>query len=317
MDPVTHGLAGALIAEAGFLQRLGRRCRPSLIVAAMFPDIDILYRIHGLPKYIENHRGLSHSFVGIIAAGILFGAVLGRFDEERRYLPWMAACWAALFSHQLLDLITSYGTQLLYPFENTRYFFDWVFIIDIFLTAIFLIFIILCRTKPQFAERRAKIGLIAASAYVAFCALNHTVALYHLRQSAKENQMSYSVVAAIPLPFSPTLWSGILDAGSQYYRVPMNSWSTPAASQFEAFTKANGSIYEQRARNTEMGTLYFWFARYPVMQEHTENGNHIVEFYDLRFYRVRLKGYLVRTPFVLRIRMDEAGNVLETKFARS
>ena len=190
MDPITHGLAGALIAEAGFSQKLGGRSRYLLAGAAMFPDIDIIYRIEGLPTYIANHRALTHSFIGLIFSGAILGAVFGKLDEERRYIPWIAACWVALFSHQILDLITSYGTVVLYPFSKTRFYFDWVFILDGFLTGTFLIALIAARLKPERSERRAKIGLLILSGYIAFCALNHTLAMHQLKIAAEKGALT-------------------------------------------------------------------------------------------------------------------------------
>jgi len=52
------------------------------------------------------------------------------------------------------------------------------------------------------------------------------------------------------------------------------------------------------------------------MEERMDRTDHIVEFYDLRFYRTRVSKFFVRTPFVLRIKMDAAGNILETRFSR-
>src|SRR5207237_9368132 len=108
MDPITHGLTGALLAEAGIRQKLGNTSRFIMVGAAMFPDIDILYRIGGLPEYIANHRALTHSFIGLIGSGILIGALGAYIARDRRYLAWISACWTALFSHQILDFITSY-----------------------------------------------------------------------------------------------------------------------------------------------------------------------------------------------------------------
>ena len=314
MDPVTHGLTGALLAEAGFIQHLGTRSRYILAGAAMFPDIDIIYRFQGLPTYIANHRGMTHSYLGIVISGILIGGVLGRLDEERRYLPWIAASWVALFSHQLLDLITSYGTVVLYPFSNARYYFDWVFILDLILTGTLLITLILARLKPAQAASRAKKGLIFAVCYIAFCALNHSLALYQLKSAAKQNQIPYSTAAAIPQPFLPVRWSGILDAGLHYYQVPFFSFIRPEP-PFDVYTKTTGSLYEQKARSSEMGQLYFWFARYPVVQEKAQGKIYIIEFSDLRFF-IRLHRFPVRKPFVLHFELDEAGNILESRFTR-
>lgn len=316
MDPVTHGLAGALISEAGFRQNLGNRARWMLAGAAMFPDIDIVYRIKGLPTYILNHRALSHSFVGVIAAGILIGAIMGRFDEERRYLAWIGACWVALFSHQLLDLITSYGTVVLYPFSLTRFYLDWVFVIDFFLTGFLLVFWLAARRQTaEKAKRIASAGLIAVVTYIAFCSLNHGLALHQLKTVARANQIQYNAIAAIPQPGLPVRWSGILDTGTHYYQVPMLSFLTPNA-PFQVYNKTTGSYFEQKARETDLGMLYNWFARYPVVTETTQHQYHIIEFSDLRFY-IRLHSFLVRRPFVLRIKLDNEGHVLESRFART
>jgi len=314
MDPVTHGLTGALIAEAGFSRRLGGRGRLLLTGAAMFPDLDIVYRFGGLPAYIENHRGLSHSFVGLFATGIFLGTIFGRIDEERRYMVWIAASWVGLFSHLLLDLVTSYGTVALYPFSRTRFYFDWVFIIDVVLSGTLLIFLLLSRRSTR-SERLARIGLIAACGYVSFCALNHSLALHNLKLSASENGIAYETIAAIPQPGLPIRWSGILDAGTDYYQVPFYSFQKPQP-PFQVFNKTRRSFFEQKARETEMGVLYTWFARYPVVEEYEQQGFHIVEFSDLRFY-IRVRNFFVRRPFVLRIKMDDAGHILESRFARS
>jgi inner membrane protein len=220
----------------------------------------------------------------------------------------------ALFSHQILDVITSYGTVVLYPFSNTRYYFDWVFILDLFLSGTLLIALILARLKKGRAKIRAAKGLIVAGAYIAFCALNHTLAVHQLKNAADQNNISYTRVAAIPQPLLPIRWSGILDAGMHYYQVPLFSFLQPK-SPFQVFTKSTGSYFEQKARASEMGLLYFWFARYPVVEEKVSGSVHIIEFSDLRFY-LRLHRFPIRKPFVLHFELDEAGNIMESRFTR-
>lgn len=314
MDPVTHGITGALIAEAGFRQKLGNHSRLALTAAAMLPDLDIVYRVGGLPEYIANHRGLSHSFVGLLASGFLLGGILGRFDEERRYVPWISAMLVALFSHQLLDLVTSYGTVVLYPFSHTRFYFDWVFIIDAILTGTLLAFLVAARRNPPRAVSRARKGLAAGCIYILFCALNHSLAIHQLKQAAQTENISYKSIAAIPQPIFPLRWSGIIDAETNYYQVPFLSISRPKL-PYHVFTKSTGTFFEQVARSSEMGVLYLWFARYPVIEEKTQQEYHIVEFSDLRFY-IRVSGLPVRKPFVLHFKIDKEGNILESRFAR-
>lgn len=315
MDPITHGLAGALIAEAGFRQKLGNRARLALTAASMFPDIDIVYRIGGLPTYLSNHRGLTHSFVGVLTSGILFGGILGRLDEERRYLPWISACLVALFSHQILDVITSYGTILLYPFSRTRFYFDWVFIIDVFLSGTLLVSLIYSLRNEEAAQKRARWGLVATSIYIAFCACNHSLAVYQLTKSTEENQIAYRSIDAVPQLGLPFRWSGIIDARTQYYQVSFLNFHRPQP-PFTIFTKTTGSLWENKARETELGVLFFWFARYPVINEYDKEHVHIVQFSDLRFY-IRVSKFALRTPFVLEVKMDESGKVLQSDFLRT
>ena len=314
MDPITHALTGALIAEAGFKQRLGARATFILAGAAMFPDIDILYRLEGLPTYIEHHRGFSHSYVGLILSGGFLGAIFGWLDEERRYLPWMSALCVALFSHQILDLITSYGTVVLYPFSNTRYYLDWVFVLDLLLTGTVLIAFILARLKRGRRETRARKGLLLAGVYIAFCALNHTLALHQVKIAADQSKIPYTRLAAIPQPLLPFRWSGILDAGLHYYQVSLFSF-LPPQSPFQPFPKSTGSYFEQKARTSEIGLLYFWFARYPVVEHKVIGSVHIIQFSDLRFY-IRLHRFPIRKPFVLHFEIDDSGKILESRFTR-
>jgi inner membrane protein len=318
MDSLTHGLAGAVLAETGFAQHLGRRARWLMAGAAMLPDADILYRINGIATYIEEHRGVTHSFAGILILGIAIGVLAGRFDKERRYLSWISASWLALLSHQLMDLITSYGTMVLYPFSKTRYYFDWVFIIDVFFSLILLMTLIVTRRNIDHARRRALIGIVVAAGYVGFCAINHTLALNHLKQSAEEQKIAYSSAAAVPQFGMPFWWSGILANETHYYQSRFWSFRKPEG-PFLIFNKTNGSFFEQKARESEMGILFYWFARYPAVSERVEGRFHIVEFTDLRFYmRVQaMKTLKLRKPFVLRIKMDNEGKILESRFIRS
>lgn len=315
MDAITHGLTGALIAEAGFQQKLGTRARLALTGAAMFPDIDIIYRTQGLPVYLANHRGLTHSFVGIIASGFLLGGLFGRLDEERRYVPWIAACMVALFSHQIMDVITSYGTILLYPFSRARFYFDWVFIIDLFLSGILLVFLVISRRNPEKGQTYARRGIAIASIYIGFCACNHSLALYQLQKSVEQNRIPYRSIAAVPQMGTPFRWSGIIDAGNEFYQTPFLNFRQPQP-PFTIFTKTTGSFWENKARNTELGVLFFWFARYPVIHEYNTEQFHIVQFSDLRFY-IRVSKFALRTPFVLQVRLDDSGKVLDSDFLRT
>ncbi|MGH2652140.1 MAG: metal-dependent hydrolase, partial [Actinomycetota bacterium] len=75
MDPITHGLTGALLAEAGFRQRYGRQATLALAGGALLPDIDVVWSWGQGVAALEMHRGLTHSLLG--AAGIALSLAAG------------------------------------------------------------------------------------------------------------------------------------------------------------------------------------------------------------------------------------------------
>ncbi len=62
MDIITHGLAGVLVAQAGFAQRIGRPALIALTASAMLPDLDVVMRFVDELAVGRYQRGLTHAF---------------------------------------------------------------------------------------------------------------------------------------------------------------------------------------------------------------------------------------------------------------
>jgi inner membrane protein len=67
MDPITHGIAGALLGKGYFAERKGPVAIFAATLGAVFPDIDIIAEIGSRDPLaiIKYHRGITHSFVGL------------------------------------------------------------------------------------------------------------------------------------------------------------------------------------------------------------------------------------------------------------
>ena len=61
-----------------------------------------------------------------------------RSDRRNFRLLWWAAV-AGIASHLLLDWLTNYGTELLWPLTDRRFALNWVFIVDVYVWAVLLI----------------------------------------------------------------------------------------------------------------------------------------------------------------------------------
>jgi len=150
MDPITHGIAGALIGKGFFAEREGKVAIFAATLGAIFPDVDVFAVIfveifsNDRLATIKMHRGFTHSFVGLPLFALAL-AWLTRWYCGRR--GWRApSFWmltliygVGILSHILFDAATSYGTRLWNPFSSERVAWDFVFIIDFVFTAIALV----------------------------------------------------------------------------------------------------------------------------------------------------------------------------------
>lgn len=139
MDTVTHALVGAAISDCWFRKRLGPVATPFALAMAALPDIDSVTYFISAESALAYHRGITHSFFPMILAAPLFGWI-GYAISARRdgWKLWWVLAMLCLFSHTLLDLVTSWGTMPLLPFSNARISWDIAPILDVFLTSVAL-----------------------------------------------------------------------------------------------------------------------------------------------------------------------------------
>lgn len=145
MDNITHGLAGALLAQAGLRQRYGRVATIALIVGAELPDIDFVFDFAGPVTGFQYHRGITHAFAGGFGLALLGAACLYGLLRYRAYWRLVGLVYLGILLHIWMDYLTSYGTQIFLPFDPGRYTADAVFIIDFFYTGIIVTALVLMR----------------------------------------------------------------------------------------------------------------------------------------------------------------------------
>ncbi len=154
MDPVTHGIAGALISKGYFSERYGKVATFALVLGAVFPDIDVTADLVSRNPLgiIIYHRAITHSFVALpffafllaILTRALLPLVKRKFerwrDAESPPLAILTLIYGiGIASHILLDGMTSFGTRMWFPISSKRVAWDLLFIIDFTFTAIILL----------------------------------------------------------------------------------------------------------------------------------------------------------------------------------
>ena len=172
----------------------------------MLPDVDYFFIFWDRLAFIRYHRGFTHSLLAVPLFA-LAGALLGRYlGGDRWFKPLFILGLAVLASHLLLDLATSYGTQLLSPFSRRRFALDWIFIIDPYFTALLLAGAIAALTWPLWGPRLGAWFMAAAAVYLLVCASYHHQALDLARRIFPDVKPGAQTVAALPQPFSSRRW---------------------------------------------------------------------------------------------------------------
>ena len=169
MDIVTQAALGATIGQAGY-RRFGRRSLAFGGLCGVLPDMDSLFGVGDPWQGLVTHRGLSHSLLVLPFVAVPLGWLAWRFLGRRgRPKDWINLAFWALVTHPLLDVCTTFGTQLMAPLSSTRFSIDAVAIIDLFFTVPLLIAIVYgARSNCQIARAHtwARNGLIWGCAYL-------------------------------------------------------------------------------------------------------------------------------------------------------
>lgn len=334
MDTVTHGLTGWLIARA--LPEKWKEGHPKsfaalLAVSAVFPDADGVTSLLGSEAYLRIHRGLSHSLPGILTVSLVLTYLFTRYGKlkDRKAVFLMATL--GQISHILLDLLNSYGTQVLQPFSDARLSLDLLFVVDLVFSGIIIAGIALSRLRP--APARTALAVLAA--YVGLAALIHEGARDAVRDAALRNGMKVVSAQAlpslpflalpapdrlafaspamadvrapeddagnasrpleIPFPAGPFAWNGFIDDGGSFHRAEVAPLTGEVT--WKQRVPRGADVPEVQAlRGMADVETYLWFARFPSVQVESAPGRKEITFFDLRF-----DGMGGRSPFILRV----------------
>ncbi|MCQ8781905.1 metal-dependent hydrolase [Mangrovibrevibacter kandeliae] len=118
---VAHVPAGYIVA-APLADRLGRRHRAALgigLVAAVLPDIDLLYFYAFANRHVSHHDYWTHTPLAWVAAGIVIAVVL-IMANRRRWLPLLGIALLNVELHFVLDSLAA-DIRWLYPLSPVRY----------------------------------------------------------------------------------------------------------------------------------------------------------------------------------------------------
>ena len=164
MDNLTHAALG--LAAGVAVARKGGSLPAAAVaafLAAEIPDIDVFIRSADDPlSSFRWHRHFTHSFSFMPIWAVFCAAFTAWFFKwiNKPGVNWrelIIPAFAGTLTHLLCDGCTSYGTMLLWPFNEIRYAWDCLPIVDIFATLPILVLTIIALVKSS--KKLATIGL--------------------------------------------------------------------------------------------------------------------------------------------------------------
>jgi len=282
---------------------------PRRIAAGFFacaaPDLDIVYALGGPATYLLNHRGATHSLLLLPLWAVVVAWLLAKLLREPR--GWRALYGVAAMAiglHIAGDLITGYGTQLLWPLSDWRPALGTTFVIDLWFSGILvaglLASAVLAKTKTP-----AVVAAVLLAGYVGFQYLERQKALEFGREYAASRGLVGAQVTAYPRPVSPFNWTVLVSDDDAHrfthinlirkeakpYRpgdgfiARVDSPYLPVEQAIWMTRRRYGETQQELIReawNAEPLAFFRWFAEQPAFERMSQSPT-CVWFTDLRF----------------------------------
>jgi inner membrane protein len=222
LDSLTQLTLGATIGEAVLGPKVGRKAIFWGAVLGTLPDLDVFIPMGGPVDDFVYHRGFSHSvFLLALISPLLAWLITRLHPSTKKYFNrWLFLTFLVLEIGVLLDFLTIYGTQILWPFKTEPLAWPVFFIIDPLFTLPILLgtlaALVLSRKKPL-GHRLNTIGLVLSLIYTiwAFGAKEYVES--RVRDKLSQQHVSLSQLVSTPTPFNTFLWQFVGIDNKRYF----------------------------------------------------------------------------------------------------
>lgn len=259
MDSVTQAALGATIGGAVLGRRLGRKAILIGAVLGTLPDLDVALDYGDAVANVTEHRGFSHSLFVLTGLATLLALLSARFAPAKGIsLPhWWCFFALILITHPLLDALTTYGTQLLWPLDLVPAAWPIIFIID----PLYTLPLLLTLGIALFSKRVRKActwGLTITSVYLMMAAGAKLLVEQRLAPALAEQGLEEAPLLLQPTPFNIVLWRATVIDGDRYYESLISVFDGDRQPRLEPLVR--NTELEEFALASQHGERLTWFA---------------------------------------------------------
>lgn len=280
MDSLTQIALGIAVAEVCAGKTLRNRTFLYGAILGTLPDLDVLVGKFLNPvDGVMIHRGLSHSLVLFLLLSPLLGYLISKIERQRiRIFSAVAMVFWCLLTHVVLDMFTSWGTQLFWPLPH-RIAFKTIFVVDPLYTVPLLVALVLVwRSKTEVLRRKyVWRGIAISSAYLALSCGIKMYALKQFENALQKQQITYDALIVKPTAFNLILWNANV-ATKEAYLLSDYSLFDSQPIQFKTYPK-NTVLADSLAGNSDFEKLKSISEGWYIVSQQDES----LYFNDLRF----------------------------------
>ncbi|OJA06705.1 metal-dependent hydrolase [Halomonas sp. QHL1] len=258
MDSVTQAALGATIGGVVLGRRLGRKAILIGAVLGTLPDLDVALDYGDAVANVTEHRGFSHSLFVLTGLATLLALLSARFAPAKDIsLPhWWCFFALILLTHPLLDALTTYGTQLLWPLDLAPAAWPIIFIIDPFYTLPLLLTLGIALISQR-VRKACTWGLAITSIYLVVAAGAKLTVEQRLAPALAERGLEEAPLLIQPTPFNIVLWRATVIDGERYYESLISVFDGDRQPRLEPLVR-NAEL-ETFALASQQGLRLTWF----------------------------------------------------------
>lgn len=288
MDSLTQVVLGVAVCQATIGQKINKRALLYGAVIATIPDFDVLIGqwFYDPISAIEIHRGFSHSIlfyllISLILARWISWREKGKVSYQQAYI----VSFLILLTHSLLDIFTTWGTQLFWPL-GTKLAIKSIFVIDPLYTIPLLIGVAISlwsRNKKR-GLKYNYIGLFLSTLYLFLTVGLQQFVKQKVLHDGRFDVVNTQKITVKPTAFNTVLWQVIVEGKDNFYLSDYSFFDTQVAT-ITAYPKNHHLI-----KNIDNELVVKQLKRISENQfVITNDGKHLY-FNDLRF------GFLNKNP---------------------
>ena len=280
MDSFTQIALGIAVAEVCAGKKLKNKTFLYGAILGTLPDLDVVFGMFLNPvDAVLIHRGISHSLLLFLLVSPLLGWLIPKIEKQKiNFFTATNMVFWTLLTHVLLDMFTSWGTQILWPLEH-RFALKTIFVIDPLYTLPLLIaLVIVWKTKIESLRYKyIKRGLVISSSYLLLSSFTKLYAVTQFEKALTKQRIPYSEIIVKPTAFNLILWNANVATTDNYLLSDYSLFDTQPIS-FVAYSKNNG-LEKRLAGNTDFEKLKKASEGWYIISQKAGN----LYFNDLRF----------------------------------